>query len=112
MTETVTKQCIMGANTEHPCPFPATEPVPGWKDRTAHLCAFHVATEPLVEEQDEMGLCLELVRAYLKGARSHSSAAPLVEALERVEADFSARLERTTKVLDDLKAAERMLFRQ
>ena len=111
MTETTTAKCIMGASTDTPCPFPATEPVARWEDRTAYLCAFHAATEPLVEEQDEMGVSLELVRAYLKGARNHPDAVPLVEALERVEADFLARQERVGKVLEDLEAAEFKLMR-
>ena len=111
MTETTTAKCIMGASTDTPCPFPATEPVSRWEDRTAYLCAFHAATEPLVGEQDEMGVSLELVRAYLKGARNHPDAVPLVEALERVEADFLARQERVGKVLEDLEAAEFKLMR-
>ena len=110
-TTSTVKRCIMGASTDTPCPFPATEPVPHWEDRTAYLCAFHAATDPLVEESDEMGVSLELVRAYLKGARNHPAAAPLVEALERVEADFLARQERVGKVLEDLEAAEFKLMR-
>ena len=111
MTETTTAKCIMGASTDTPCPFPATEPVARWEDRTAYLCAFHAATEPLVGEQDEMGVCVSLVRAYLKGAGNHPAAAPLVDALERVEADFLARQERVGKVLEDLEAAEFKLMR-
>jgi hypothetical protein len=112
MPETITKKCIMGASTDTPCPYPATEPVPQWEDTSAHLCTFHAATEPLVDESDEIGVCLELVRTYLRGARRHPAAAPLVEALEWIEADYSARRERVGKVLEDLEAAERMLFRQ
>ena len=111
MTETTTAKCIMRASTDTPCPFPATEPVPHWEDRTAYLCGYHAATEPLVEESDEMGVCVTLVQAYLKGARNHPDAVPLVEALERVEADFLARQERVGKVLEDLEAAEFKLMR-
>ena len=101
----------MGASTETACPFPATEPLPRWQDSTAHLCAFHAATEPLVDEQDEMGVCVSLVRAYLKGARNHPAAVPLVEALERVGADFSACQERVGRVLENLRVAEFKLMR-
>jgi hypothetical protein len=106
------ERCLMGRSTETPCPFPATEPVPHWLEEEPELCAFHAATVPLADESDEIGVCLELVRAYLKGARRHPAAAPLVQALERVESDFSARRERVDKVREDLEAAERRLFRQ
>jgi hypothetical protein len=111
-TEAAAERCIMGGSTESPCPFPATEPAPWWSEEEPELCAFHAATVPLADESDEIGVCLELVRAHLKGARRHPAAAPLVEALERLEADFSARRERVDKVLEDLVAAERRLFRQ
>lgn len=89
-----TGTCIMGASTEHPCTYPAAEPMHRFArppETGPELCAFHAATEPLVDESDEMGVCLELVRAYLKGPRNQPCAAPLVEALERIETDFCAR---------------------
>ena len=115
MTESTTteqKLCIVGGATDSPCPFPATvarphRRLPEGEDR---LCAYHAATEPLVAESNELGLCLELVRAYLKGAR-RQRAGRLVEVLERAEADFLTRHALAEKVLNDLRAAERKLMR-
>src|SRR5215203_246267 len=45
------------------------------------------------------------------GSRRHPAAVPLVEALERLEADFAGRFERVEKVLQDLEAAEFKLMR-
>lgn len=109
MMETEQKLCIMGRAMENPCPFPATVALPhrfGGDGEVPHLCAYHAATEPLVDESEELGMSLELVRAYLKGASRHSAAAPLITVLERVEADFSERMRMVDKVLKDLKAAE------
>ena len=122
MTENATEQelCIVGASTDSPCPFPATVALPHRRlpEGEDRLCAYHAATEPLVEESNEFGVCLELVRAYLKGARRHRAAGPLVEVLERAEADFSGaeadfseRHALAEKVLNDLRAAERRLMR-
>ncbi len=105
MTETKAEQgfCIMGSSTPNPCPFPATEALPHrFPGDEAHLCAFHAATEPLVDEQTEAAVALELVTGYLEDARGYGAAAPLVALLERAEADFSARLALAEKVLDDL----------
>ena len=94
MTETreEARTCIMGASTEHPCRYPATEPIGRRGDAPPASCAFHAATEPLVIEQEEMGVSLELVRGYLKGARRHPAAAPLVDALEREAARLDIML--------------------
>jgi hypothetical protein len=104
--------CLMGRSTENPCPFPATEALP---DRLSgdgpHLCAYHAAQEPLVEESNTFGVCLELVRVYLKGARRQAQAEPLVEVLERAEADFAERYAVAGKVLEDLRTAEGNLMR-
>jgi hypothetical protein len=101
------KLCIMGASTDSPCPFPASVALPHrLPEGEERLCAYHAATEPLVDESNEIGVCLELVRAYLKGARRHHAAGPLVEVLERAEADFSERHALAEKVLNDLRAAE------
>ena len=51
------------------------------------------------------------MRAYLKGARRHADTAPLVEVLERAEADFVERQALAEKVLKDLRSAERTLMR-
>jgi hypothetical protein len=67
--ETGLKLCIMGRVTDNPCPFPATVALPHKLPEGKDLCAFHAATEPIVDETDEFGACLELVRTYLKGAR-------------------------------------------
>jgi hypothetical protein len=104
--------CIMGRSLPDPCPYPATVPLPhrlGGDD--LRLCAYHAATEPLVDESEELNVSLELVRAYLKGARRHGAAGPLVTILERAEADFSEREAVVDKVLADLKAAEYALMR-
>ncbi len=49
-----------------PVPLPGDEalshPFPGDE---ARLCAFHAATEPLLDESNELGVSLQ--RAYLKG---------------------------------------------
>lgn len=106
-----TGTCIMGSSTESPCTYPATEPIgPGVGD-TPKLCAYHAATGPLIMEADDMGVCLHLVRGYLKGARKHAAAVELVEALERLEADYARRQALADKVLDDLEAAEYKLMR-
>jgi len=110
-TKTEPKLCIMGRAMPNPCPFPATEALPHrFPGDEAHLCAFHAATEPLVDESNELAVSLDLVRAYLKGARKHDSG-PLVTVLERAEADFSGRLELIEKALEDLEAAEFKLMR-
>ncbi len=109
-TREATRTCIMGASTECPCPFPATEPVPYWDDEAPMLCAFHAATEPLVKEADALALGLELFKDWEAAARQHDNE-PLLELLERARAEFSVRLERANKVLDDLQAAELKLMR-
>jgi hypothetical protein len=106
------ERCIMGRSLPDPCPYPATVPLQhrlGGDD--LRLCAYHAATEPLVDESEELNVSLELVRAYLKGARRHGAAGPLVTILERAEADFSERGAVVDKVLADLKAAEYALMR-
>jgi hypothetical protein len=114
MTENTveTKLCLLGRSTESPCPFPATE-APSYMlpEGEPQLCAYHAAQEPLAEESNELGVCLELVRAYLEGARDQSGAGPLIEVLERAEADFSERHALAEKVLKDLREAERKLMR-
>jgi hypothetical protein len=114
MTENATEQelCIVGGATDSPCPFPATVALPHRRlpEGEDRLCAYHAATDPLVEESNEFGVCLELVRAYLKGAR-RQRAGRLVEVLERAEADFLTRHALAEKVLNDLRAAERRLMR-
>jgi hypothetical protein len=64
-----------------------------------------------VDELDELGVSLALVRAYLKGARRHPDATALVAVLERAEADFSERRALAYKVLEDLQAAGHRLMR-
>jgi hypothetical protein len=106
-----TKRCIMRSVTEHPCPYPATEPIMSQPGGAPMICAFHAASEPLIDEFEEMEVSLSLAQTYLKGARRHPAAVALVEALERLEADFSGRLARAEKVLQDLEAAEFKLMR-
>ncbi len=104
--------CVVGRSSERPCPYPATESLPyRFPGDGPHLCAFHAATEPLIEESNELSVSLNLVQGYLKGARRHPAAAPLVKALERIEADLSEREELVDKVLEDLRASERELMR-
>ena len=104
--------CIVGGATDRPCPFPAAHALPhGLPEGEEQLCAYHAATEPLVDESNEIGVCLELARAYLKGARRQAQAGPLVEDLERAEAEFSERHALAEKVLNDLRSAELTLMR-
>jgi hypothetical protein len=102
--------CIMGGSTEHPCTYPATAPIRRWNDGAPVLCAYHAATEPLAEESDALNVGLGLFKDWEAEARSHDNE-PLLELLERARADFSGRLERVDKVLDDLRAAEFELMR-
>jgi hypothetical protein len=80
MTESTMEQklCIVGEGTDSPCPFPATVALPHRRlpEGEEWLCAYHAATEPLVKESNEFGVCRELVRAYLKGARRQLCGAP------------------------------------
>jgi hypothetical protein len=103
--------CIVGGSTDSPCPFPASVALPHMLPEGAELCAYHAATQTLWEESDELNVSLELVREYLDGARDYPGAAPLIEALERAEADFTARLAHVGNVIKDLRAAEHRLMR-
>ena len=104
-------RCNVGSATASPCRFPATVALP---DRLPgagpHMCAFHAATEPLVDEQNEAAGALEKAQEYLEDARGYHAPA-LIALLERAEEDFSARLALANKVLDDLTAAEHALMR-
>ncbi len=106
------KLCIVGQSTDSGCIYPATESLPHRFGRQGepHMCAYHAALDPLWDDVNEMNLSLVLVRAYLKGARHHPGAGPLVTALERIEADFAERVGVVHKVLDDLREAERKLL--
>jgi hypothetical protein len=116
-----TGTCIVGASSEEPCPYPATEPMRGWRDGAPMLCVFHAATEPLYAESDGLALGLELFEGWEAEARQHHSQqllellerarAEFTARLERARAEFTARLERLNKVLEDLEAAESELMR-
>lgn len=110
MTETRTDlgTCGMGSKTAHPCRFPATVEM---HDGYYAICAYHAASEPLVDEVNEMGVALEKLEAYLADARETGRDERLVTALERIKADFSGRMELAEKVLDALDAAEHQLMR-
>ncbi len=105
--------CIVGADTETPCPYPATEPVSRWgaQDRTPRLCAYHTATEPLVEEHDDLGLGLELLKEWEETAREHANR-PLLDLLLGARLAFESRRDFVEGVLEDLEAAEKTLFRR
>jgi hypothetical protein len=105
-----TGTCIMGASTERPCSYPATEPIGGRSDGTPMLCAFHAATEGLYRESDSLALALDLFKGWEAEALQHDNG-PTRELLARGAAEFSARQERVDKVLDDLEAAEFKLMR-
>jgi hypothetical protein len=113
MTEnaTETKLCIVGGSTESPCPFPASVALPHMLPEGEWFCAYHAATQPLADELDELNVSLELVRELHEGARDYPGASPLMQVLERAEADFSARLAHVEGVLKDLRAAEYRLMR-
>ena len=106
-----TGTCWMGSATESPCTYPATEPIRGLTDGAPALCAYHAATQPLMDEYDHLNLALELLRSYQKGARRHDNT-PLIFALEQLEADFRRRLEVVGRVADDLREADTRLFRR
>jgi hypothetical protein len=106
-----TETCFIGSATDSPCPYPATEPVPGSRDRSARMCAYHVAIEPLLDEQNDLGIALGLLPRYLKAARRHHNA-PLIFALEQLQADFERRFELLDGVADALRDAEMRLFRR
>ena len=103
MTEmkTETHTCNMGRATDKPCRFPGVEQEPG-----RYLCRFHAATEPLVEESDEMNFALDLVKGYIKDASNEGSLV-LVDALHRIREDFAERLSLADYVLESLREAER-----
>ncbi len=102
--------CIMGGKTEHPCRYPATEPVRRWNDGVENLCAFHAATQPLSKEADDLAIGLELFEGWEAQARQHDNELVL-ELLEHAASRFTARLSRANKVLGDLEAAEFKLMR-
>ena len=109
MTETLTKKCIMGASTESPCPYPATEPVFRWSDTTAHLCAYHAATEPLVKEYDDLALALELLKEWEEAANEYGNR-PLLEVVFRARRELNQRRELVAGVVEALEAADKKLF--
>jgi len=74
------------------------------------LCAFHAATEPLYAESDDLTLGLDLLKDWEAQARQHHNEL-LLKLLESARAEFSSRLERANKVLDDLEEAEFKLLR-
>ncbi len=102
MTETKTDlgACRMGSAMASPCRFPVTAELPHKFGLGFGLCSFHAATEPLVDELNELGVALEKLEAYLKDARETGHDEQLVTALERIEADFSGRMELARKVFD------------
>ncbi len=106
-----TETCFVGASTGSPYPYPATEPVPGFSDRMPRMCAYHAALEPLMDEHDALGLALELLPSYLKGARRHHNA-PLIFALEHLEADFRRRFDVVSRTVEELRDADMRLFRR
>ena len=110
MTEqiTETKRCHMGRKTDNPCPFVATETVEMYAsfEDGPHVCAYHVADNPIHDEIDEYGLALEKLEAYLKGARKNDNRV-LVKDLERLETDYRERLDWLKDLSDRLRAANK-----
>ena len=110
MTEqiTETERCRMGIKTDNPCPFVATETVEMYTsiEDGPHVCAYHVADDPLHDEIDEYGLALEKMEAYLKGARRNDNRV-LVRDLERLEADYRARIDWLTDLAKGFKSANK-----
>ncbi len=102
----------MGRSSESPCPFPATEPVSRWSDRVPQLCAYHAATEPLVEEESDLHMALdELLPEWQKRADELANR-PLHDVLWRAQEELEQRLALIEGVVEDLAAAERRLFRR
>ena len=110
MTEqiTETKWCHMGSKTDNPCPFVATETIELYApiEDGPHVCAYHVADDPLHDEIDEYSLALEKLEAYRKGARKNYNRV-LVKDLERLEADYRERLDWLKDLADRLRAANK-----
>ena len=104
------KRCIMGSATDAPCPYPVTDHVPRLSFGEPHLCAYHAATEPLREEENDLNLALELFKEWQKVADEHSNR-PLHDLLLRAQQEFEQRQELISGVLDDLRAAEKRLVR-
>ncbi len=107
------ERCVMGASTDTPCPFPATEPLPHHRAADApNLCAFHAATEPLVEEESDLHMALdELLPEWQKRADELANR-PLHDVLWRAQEELEQRLALIEGALEDLAAAERRLFRR
>ncbi len=106
------ERCIVGRSLESPCPFPATEPVSHWGDGVLQLCAYHAATEPLVEEHSDLHMALdELLPEWQKRADELANR-PLHDVLWRAQEELEQRLALIEGVVEDLAAAERRLFRR
>ncbi len=87
---TETKRCEAGKSTDNPCPFVATERMPGWHDGPVLYCAYHVADYPLIDELNDYGIALEIIEESLKKARRHDNVL-LIGDLERLKSDYQER---------------------
>ena len=103
-------RCLMGRATGHGCPFPV-EPAPRWSPHEPpRLCAFHAATEPLVEEENQVGIALELLEEWARRADELDNR-PLQHLIGGARQEFGERLALIEGVLEDLRSAEMRLFR-
>ena len=75
------------------------------------LCAYHAATEPLVEEENDLNLALELFAEWEKVANGQGNR-PLHGLLLRARKEFEQRLAFVEGLLEGLEVADRTLFRQ
>ena len=109
-TTSTVKRCIMGSASDAPCPYPVIDHVPRSSLEEPHLCAYHAATEPLREEENDLNLALELFEEWQKVADHHGNR-PLHDLLLRAQQEFEQRQALVEGVLDDLRAAEKRLRR-
>jgi hypothetical protein len=105
-------RCSMGRKTDTPCPFPVAErPHRRFSLEPPRLCAFHAASEPLVQEESDLGIALELLDEWQKRADELDNG-PLQHVIVTARQEFGERLALIEGVLEDLHAAEMRLFRR
>ena len=75
------------------------------------LCAYHAATEPLVEEESDLGIALELLDEW-QGRADELDNGPLQHVIATARQEFGERLAFIEGVLEALHAADITLFRR
>ena len=105
------KTCIMGSRTDSPCPYPVVNHVPRGSLEEPRLCAYHAATEPLVEEETDLNLALDLFDEWEQLAHIRDNR-PLRDLLSRARQEFGQRLAFVERVLEDLQVADEEWLRR